>query len=200
MSGSIEQDESQEKRLIERCKKGDLDAFDTLIPLHQERIYNLALRLLGNEDDALDLAQDVFCAAFRKISSFRGDSAFSSWLYRITVNLANNFRRKGSSRIQAKGMSLDEPLLPHEKDGPYLQIPDDNPGPRQMAIGHELVDILSKKMQSLPFEFRQILILRFTEGLSYEEIAQTLECNVGTVKSRLFRARAELRKLMEPYL
>jgi RNA polymerase sigma-70 factor (ECF subfamily) len=189
-----------ERRLIERCKKGDLDAFDTLIPLHQDRIYNLALRLLGNEDDALDLAQEVFCTAFRKISSFRGDAAFSSWLYRITVNLAKNFWRKGSNRILAKGVSLDEPLSPHDKDGPSLQIPDHNPGPRQVAAGHELMNILSKNMQSLPLEFRQILILRFTEGLSYEEIAQTLECNAGTVKSRLFRARAELRKLMEPYL
>lgn len=185
--------------MIERCRRGDLEAFDSLVQIHQDRIYNLALRLLGNEEDALDLAQEAFCAAFRKIGAYRGEAAFFSWLYRITVNLAKNFWRRGAQRVSERGVSMDPPNSENEQEH-APQIPDGAPNPRQQAAGHELREILDEKMNEISFEFREILALRFMEGLSYEEIAEALGCNPGTVKSRLNRARNELKHLMEPYL
>ena len=188
-----------ESALIERSRQGDLEAFDSLVQIHQDRIYNLSLRLLGNEEDALDLAQEAFCAAFRKMGSFRGEAAFFSWLYRITVNLAKNFWRKGAQRVSDRSVPLEPANSENERE--YAPpIPNGAPNPRQQAAGHELRAILDEKMNELSFDFRTILALRFMEGLSYEEIAEALGCNMGTVKSRLNRARNELRDLMEPYL
>jgi RNA polymerase sigma-70 factor (ECF subfamily) len=194
------QDKAQEQSLVEQCKNGDTAAFDRLIRIHQDRIYNLALHLLGDPEDALDLAQEVFLTLFRKIDSFRGESALSTWLYRITANLARNFWSRQERKGYSHTISLDETESPDgDKDLP-LQIPDSNPGPRNQAAGRELGAILKEQLKSLSFEHRQILIMRFSEGVSYEEMAHILDSSVGTVKSRLNRAREELRKLMEPYL
>ena len=193
-------DKAREKSLVEQCKNGDTRAFDQLIRIHQDRIYNLSLHLLGDPEDALDLAQEVFLTLFRKIASFRGDSALSTWLYRITANLAKNFWSRQERKGYSHTISLNETESPDgEKDLP-LQIPDSNPGPRQRAAGRELAALLQGQLHKLSFEHRQILLLRFSEGLSYEEMAQILESSIGTVKSRLNRAREELRDLMEPYL
>lgn len=188
-----------EKELIRRCKKGELRAFDELIRLHQDRVYNLALRLLGNNEDALDLAQEVFLTCFRKIRSFRGDAALSTWLYRVTVNRARNFWKRSRRRGDQQKISIDEPLTFQDHDQVPFQLADSNPGPRKLAEGKERLYILQQKMDLLSFEQRQVLILRFSQHLSYEEIARILNCSLGTVKSRLNRARAELRKLMEPF-
>ncbi len=190
----------KEKHLIERCRNGDLAAFDELVRIHQDRVYNLALRLLGNPDDALDLSQDVFLSAFRKIKSFRGESALSTWLYRITVNLAKNFWKHSQRRGASRTVSLDEPIESEEGKSILLQIPDSNPGPRELAAGREMLAILQEKLRTLSLEHRQVLLLRFSEQLSYDEIAEVLDCSVGTVKSRINRARVELKKIMELYL
>ena len=197
LSGS--QSNPSEIELIQRCKKGDREAFDELICLHQDRVYNLALRLLGNNEDALDLAQEVFLTCFRKIGSFRGEAALSTWLYRVTVNRARNFWKRSHRRGDHQKISMDEPVTLQDHDQVPFQLADSNPGPGKIAAGKELLSILEQKLELLTFDQRQVLILRFTEGLSYEEIAGILGCSLGTVKSRLNRARAELRKLMEPF-
>jgi RNA polymerase sigma-70 factor (ECF subfamily) len=175
-------------------------AFDRLIGIHQDRIYNVALRLLNDPEDALDLSQEVLCTFFRKINSFRGQSSLSTWLYRITVNTAKNMWKTRERKGYSKTFSLNNPANPHEEKSAPLDIPDSNPGPDQKAAGRELVSILEKKLGELSWEHRHILVLRYTEGLSYEEIAEILDSSLGTVKSRLNRARTELKNLMEPYL
>lgn len=177
-----------------------MGAFDRLIGIHQDRIYNVALKLMNDPEDALDLSQEVLCTFFRKISSFRGQSSLSTWLYRITVNTAKNMWKSRKRRGYNKTVSLNNPINPHEEDSAPMDIPNSNPGPDKKAAGRELVSILEAKLGELSWEHRHILVLRYTEGLSYEEIAQILDSNLGTIKSRLNRARAELKKLMEPYM
>lgn len=177
-----------------------MQAFDRLIGIHQDRIYNVALRLLNDPDDALDLSQEVLCTFFRKINSFRGQSSLSTWLYRITVNNAKNFWKSRERKEYGKTVSLDNPINPDEEKSVSPDIPDSNPGPRHKAEGRELAAILQEKLGDLSWEHRQIIVLRYTEGLSYEEIAEILDSSLGTIKSRLNRARSELKDLMEPYL
>lgn len=194
------QNSTNEKILIERCKKGDLDAFNQLILKHQDHVYNLALSLLKNPEDALDLAQEVFCSFYRNIRSFRGRSRLSTWLYRITINMAKNLWKRRERRGYSKTVSLEEKNRGNKNENLPLQIADNNPGPRKEAAGRELMERLREKMTELSPEHRQILYLRYTEHLSYEEIATITESSLGTVKSRLNRARTELKNLMEPYV
>ncbi|MBN1901238.1 sigma-70 family RNA polymerase sigma factor [Candidatus Sumerlaeota bacterium] len=177
-----------------------MDAFNRLIGIHQDRVYNVALRLMNDPEDALDISQEALCALFRKIQSFRGDASLSTWLYRITVNTAKNFWKMRERRGYYKTVSLDHPVNPHEEKSSPMEIADSNPGPVQKTAGREMVSILEEKLGELSLEHREILVLRYTEGLSYEEIAEILGDNLGTIKSRLNRARAELKDLMEPYM
>jgi RNA polymerase sigma-70 factor, ECF subfamily len=191
---------ADEKVLIERCRRGCLEAFDELIRIYQDRVYNLALGLLSDPEDALDLSQDVFIICFRKIASYRGEAAFFTWLYRITVNQAKNFWKKKSRTPTAKSISIDEPYRLNQGDAVPFLIPDSSPGPDRISEGKELISIIQSKMADLSMEHRQVLLLRFSENLSYEEMSHVMDSSVGTVKSRLNRARAILRKKMEPYM
>jgi RNA polymerase sigma-70 factor (ECF subfamily) len=185
--------------LVAAAQAGDLDAFDTLIRRHQDRVYNQAWRLLGDHDEANDLAQEVFVRVFRKIHLYRGEAAFSTWLYRVTHNLAKNRWKQMERRGRSRTISLDQPRSEDDDDRP-LDKPDDSPGPRQQAEGRELLGHLDRELQALGHEHREVLVLRFVENLSYEEIAEVLGANLGTVKSRICRARQELRRRMETYL
>lgn len=191
----------EETPLIEAAKGGDLDAFDSLVRRNQDRVYNHAWRLLGDHDEANDLAQEVFIRAYRKLHLYRGEAAFSTWLYRITSNLAKNRWKQMKRRGAHRTISLDQPLPgSDEDDSRPLEQPDTAPSPRQEAEGREMVGHLEEAMQSLSLEHREVLILRFVEHLSYEEIADRLEANLGTIKSRISRARSELRERMEKHL
>jgi RNA polymerase sigma-70 factor (ECF subfamily) len=185
--------------LIAAAQAGDVEAFDTLIRRHQDRVFNQAWRLLGDHDEASDLVQEVFIRVYRKIHLYRGDAAFSTWLYRVTHNLAKNRWKQMERQGRSRTVSLDQPRAEDDDDRP-LDRPDDSPGPRSMAEGREMLGHLEREMQGLGFEHRQVLVLRFVENLSYEEIAEVLGANLGTVKSRICRARQELRRRMEPYL
>jgi RNA polymerase sigma-70 factor (ECF subfamily) len=188
-----------EASLVERCKAGDRTAFDELISGHQDRVLNTAFRLMGNYEEALDLTQEVFLNCFRKIENFKGDSALSTWLYRITVNTAKNRWKYQQSRGINRTTSLDAPMDMEDEER-VKQYPDSHPTPRKVATDREAVAFLEEHLQKLCEEHREVLVLRYIEELAYEEIAEILSLSLGTVKSRIHRARNELRDVMQDFL
>ena len=191
--------QAAESALVERCRTGERMAFDELISTHQDRVLNTAFRLMGNYDEALDLTQEVFLNCFRKIGNFKGDSALSTWLYRITVNTAKNRWKYQYSRGYHKTQSYDAPLEAGVEER-VNQFPDAQPTPRKVAVDHEAMAFLEEKLKDLNEEHRDVLVLRYIEELSYEDIADILRISLGTVKSRIHRARAELRDVMKEHL
>jgi len=185
-----------ETALVGRCKAGDRLAFDELISTHQERVFNTAFRLMADYDEALDLTQEVFLNCFRKIGSFKGDSALSTWLYRITVNTAKNRWKYQQSRGINRTQSLDAPLDTEDEER-VRQFPDSQPTPRKVASDREAMAIFEGHLAQLQNEHREVLTLRYVEERSYEEIADILRLSIGTVKSRIHRARNDLRELMQ---
>lgn len=178
-----------EKLLLERSKAGDVAAFEILIEAYQKKIFNLAYRILGNYDDAGDQAQEALIRIFKSIANFKEQSSFSTWVYRITTNVClDEIRKKKNKRV----LSLDEEI--HVEDGEMKrQIISDDPLPDEIAEREELRSIVSSAIESLPEEQRIVITLRDIQGLSYEEIAEVLDCPSGTVKSRINRARQALK-------
>jgi RNA polymerase sigma-70 factor (ECF subfamily) len=178
----------RESILVGRCAAGDETAFAELVADHQRMVVQLAINLLGDRDEALDLSQDVFLRVFRTISRFRGQSALRTWIYRIAVNQARNRHRFWRRRHRADQVSLDAHVAAH---GDLL--PGDDVGPERRLALKELAARLRHALAALPFDQRTAIVLREIDGLSYEEIAFSLGVTVGTVKSRLTRARQTLR-------
>jgi RNA polymerase sigma-70 factor (ECF subfamily) len=180
--------DSGEAALVARCNAGDETACAELVSAHQRMVYALALNLLGDRDEALDLSQEVFLRVFRTLSAFRGQSALRTWIYRIAVNQAKNRIRWWHRRHRSSQVSLDDHLL-HFGDLESKQdiLPD------RLLASKETAAKIWQALARLPFEQRTALILREVDGLRYEEIAFTLDVAVGTVKSRLTRARQALR-------
>jgi RNA polymerase sigma-70 factor (ECF subfamily) len=180
--------DSREAALIERCAAGDELACADLVAVHQRMVYGLALHLLGDRDEALDLSQEVFLRVFRTIGRFRGQSALRTWIYRIVVNQARNRQRWWRRRHRSAQVSLDEHLQhcgDMESKGDAL--------PDRLLASKETAAFIWEALDKLPFDQRTALILREIDGLRYEEIAFSLDIAVGTVKSRLTRARQALR-------
>ena len=185
---SWSQVESGEAALIARCASGDEVACAELVAAHQRMVYGLAFNLLGNRDDALDLSQDVFLRVFRTLSRFRGQSALRTWIYRIVVNQARNRQRWWRRRHRAEQVSLDDYLRNFgDLEARQDILPD------RLLASKETAAKIWQAMDQLPFDQRTALILREVDGLRYDEIAYTLDVAVGTVKSRLTRARQALR-------
>jgi RNA polymerase sigma-70 factor (ECF subfamily) len=179
----------REAALITRCAAGDEAACADLVSEHQRMVFHLALHLLGDHDEALDLSQEVFLNVFRTIGRFRGQSALRTWIYRIVINQARNRQRWWRRRHRAEQVSLEERL---ENNGD-LPPASDLAQPDRMFGRKELASRISDALATLPFEQRTAIVLREVDGLSYEEIAFSLGVAVGTVKSRLTRAREALR-------
>jgi len=180
--------DSREAALIERCNAGDESAAADLVAQHQRMVFSLALHLLGDRDEALDLSQDVFLRVFRTLSSFRGQSALRTWIYRIVVNQARNRQRWWRRRYRSSQVSLDEHLEQFgDMESTTAALPD------RLLSSKETAARIWDALDRLPFDQRTALILREIDGLRYEEIAFTLGVAVGTVKSRLTRARQALR-------
>lgn len=179
-----------EEMLVKRSQNGDLEAFEELIAPYQQKIYNLAYRLLGNYHDASDAAQEVMLKLYRSLGGFRGEAAFSTWLYRVTINACNDYLLKLSRR---KENSLDE-LIQTDKGELAKDIPDYGAIPENNYLDQELAQFLQGLIMSLPEEYRIVMVLREIEGLSYLEIQDYLSISLGTVKSRINRARRLLRK------
>lgn len=187
-----------EKELINLSQEGNIDAFESLVKQHQDLVFNAAYRFLGNYDDALDLTQEVFFKCFKNIREFRREAKFSTWLYSITANLAKNRWKYKESRGLTKTNSIS--LTDSNDDyNSELVLVSKTPNPRKAASDREMLKIFEDKLMELPFEKRQIIILRFIEGLPYEEIALIMGIPIGTVKSKINRAREELRVSLRPY-
>lgn len=181
---------SDDASLIAATLAGDSAAFGDLVRTYQDRLFNSLLRLFGSADDAADIVQDAFVQAYVKLDSFRGNSAFYTWLYRIAFNLAMSKRRRDHREASLDQMKLilgSEPV-------------DGQPAVDSAMLQHERANLVHSALAELSFEHRQILVLREIDGCSYEEIAEILSLPVGTVRSRLFRARLEIRDLLTPRL
>jgi RNA polymerase sigma-70 factor, ECF subfamily len=184
-----------DRELVARLQGGDAKAFDELVMRHQQRALNVAFQLLRNHEDAMEVAQDAFVRIYRSIGEFRGECEFTTWLHQIVVNLARNRYRWWHRRGRQAMVSIDDPV--ETTDGTVeIQVEAKGNAPDVEAANAEFVQTLSEKMGELPPKFREVLVLRNIENMSYEEIATALACSVGTVKSRIARAREALREAM----
>ncbi len=182
-------DRDQEQTLLRKARSGDADAFEEIVRENEKTVYSLALRHLGNPQDAEDAAQEVFLKAYSGLKRFRGDAKLSVWLYRITCNVCTDMLRRRKETVS---------LSAEKEDGmPALELSDERFDPAAIAERSELREKVGEALTQLPEEARRILLLREIAGQSYEEIARTLELDMGTVKSRIFRARKRLCALLQ---
>ena len=181
--------------LIKRVQQGDRSAFDLLVAKYQHKILNLIMRYVRDPSEALDVAQEAFLKAYRAAPSFRGDSAFYTWLYRIAINTAKNYLVAARRRP----VSVDIDFEDSEQFETFTKMSDGDT-PEHLVLTEEIGVAVGKAIEDLPEELRTAILLREIEGMSYEEIAQTMECPVGTVRSRIFRAREAIEKHLRPLL
>ena len=179
-----------EKVLLARAKKGEIAAFESLMTAYENRVYTLALRSMGSEQDAADITQEVFLRTWKNLDSFRGDSSFSTWLYRVTSNLCIDFARKRATEGGMASIDDAESLAASIADTSRTIQPE------QAIENQELREELQYALAQLSEEHRKVVLLRDVAGLAYIEIARTLGIEEGTVKSRLARARSALRKIL----
>ena len=177
----------QEAQIVRRVLQGDVNAFEKLVTEYEKAVYAIALRMTGNAEDAADMTQETFIKAYNSLQSFRGESKFSVWLYRIASNVCLDFLRS-RSRKPTVSLSVED----DEGEETELDIADESQSPEQLLERGLTRDAVRRGLEALPPDYRQILLLREIQGLSYEEIADTLSIEVGTVKSRIFRARKRL--------
>jgi RNA polymerase sigma-70 factor, ECF subfamily len=182
-----------EVRLVSRAKQGDTGAFDQLVLRYQKRFFNLAYRMLSQADDALEVTQDAFYQMYRNLGRFEEKARFSTWGTRIVINLCLNLRKKKKRRNVAGQMSLDD-TGPDEDQRPLSEVlPDEGESPEERLHRTELSQAIEEGLAMLNDIHREIVVLRDIQGQSYQEIAEALELNEGTVKSRLARARIALK-------
>lgn len=196
MKKSRESRESkEEQQLIAAACQGDESAFETLIHLYEKRVFALTLRICGNPDDAAEAAQEAFLSAWQGLSHFRGASSFSTWLYRLTSNACIDLLRREKKRRAVSGQSLDDTSR-LSSQLQFINLPDSSPSPQKLAEQKELREQINTGLQKLPLEQRQALILREIHQLSYDEISQVLQVDLGTIKSRISRGRQNLRRFL----
>lgn len=181
-----------EEYLVKQSIQGDTRAFEKLVAQYQNKIYALAYRYMGNEEDAYDMAQEALIKAFRSLRSFKGNSSFSTWLYRVTTNVCLDELRRRKRRIVP--LSLDEPLATREGDEVEKEIADSSPGVDILYEQKEFAQYIQELLNEMKPEHKTAIVLRDVMEFSYEEIAEILNCSMGTVKSRISRAREVLRK------
>ena len=172
-----------QEHIIARARRGDADAFEQLVAAYRNQVFRLALRMCGNEADADEVAQEAFLSAWKGLPNFRGESRFSTWLYQLTTHAAIDLMRR--EKRQAAAEDIDE-----------ITTADDGPSPQQQVERAETQREIRSALMQLPEEYRQVLLLRFMQELSYEEIGRALKLPVGTVKSRLNRAKAQLKDIL----
>lgn len=183
---------SQEKILIQKCKSGDIYAFEQLIQGYQKKVFNIAYRILGDIDDASDMSQEVFIKVYKSITNFKEESSLSTWIYRIATNTClDEVRRK------KKAASISMSSTIQLEDGEItIQVEDSKPGPDELIAQKETREEINKAIESLNEEHKAVIVLRDIQGLSYEEISSVLQCSLGTVKSRINRARSSLKNIL----
>ena len=188
---------SDDKKLIEKAAGGDVEAFEKIIEEYQNIVYSIALRMSGNETDAFDMAQEVFIKLYRNLSKFDGRSKLSTWIYRVASNTCLDELKK-RKRIRDNTKSLNEEFEMAD-DSVVLEIKDTKPLPEEEIENSEIKETLNSAILKLSDQHKEVIILRDIEGFSYEEIADITKNSVGTVKSRLSRARSALRKILKEY-
>lgn len=182
-----------EAALIQRCAAGEQSACAELVSSHERMVFQLALHLMGDRDEALDLSQEVFLRVFRTLHTFRGQSALRTWIYRIAINQARNRQRWWRRRRRSDQVQLEH----HVQDHGELRQPGDGDAPDRAFARQEMATRLWAALDELPFDQRTVIVLRELDGMSYDEIAESLNVAVGTVKSRLTRARQTLRRELQ---
>lgn len=187
--------EQLDKDLVARVQQGDKAAYDLLVIKYQHKIIQLVNRYIKDPSEAQDVAQEAFIKAYRALANFRGDSAFYTWLYRIAINTAKNYLLSRSRRYSDYQVDVQD--AEQVENAPQLKGMDT---PEYLLMNDDIIDVIKKAIEKLPEEMRTAIMLREFEGLSYEEIAQTMECPVGTVRSRIFRAREAIDKKLTPLL
>ncbi len=180
---------STDAQLVRRVQKGDKGAFDLLVLKYQHRIVNLVMRYVRDPDQALDITQEAFLKAYRALGRFRGESAFYTWLYRIAVNTAKNYLAAQRRRPMDVELDLQDP----EQFELHAKLKETDT-PEGVLMGRQLHETVARAIEALPDDLRTAIVLRELDGMSYEEIAQTMDCPVGTVRSRIFRARDAIGK------
>ena len=188
--------ESDDAELVGACRQGDTSAFEILVRRHQKGMLNLAFRMLGDYDEACDVVQDAFVAAYKGLSSFRGDARFTTWLTTITVNQARNRLGQLAARRRNEAYSLDAPLAAGDCDL-YPDPPSPAPSVLDMLEEQALRRKVGECIAALPPDFREVLVLRDLQERSYDEIGTILNMRDGTVKSRLFRAREGVKECLK---
>ena len=185
-----------EMELVKKARHGDLESYDELVKRYQERIYATIYHMTSNHEDANDLAQEAFIKAFHALKSFKGGSSFYTWVYRIAVNKTINFLKQRKNKAQ---MSLDDLDFNAEHDPDLVALISDKTPRREVNLA-ELQEKLNGAMQKLSEPHRLVVTLHDVQGLSHEEIAKIMDCNIGTVRSRLFYARQQLQAYLSDYL
>lgn len=184
-----------DQALVERAQAGDSRAFDALVLKYQQRVASLIGRYIRDSSEVLDVTQDAFLKAFRALPSFRGESAFYTWIYRIAINTVKNHLVAQGRR--PPGDDVDAEVAEQLEVGFKLR---DNATPEGELLSDEIADNVQAALNSLPEDLRTALVLRELEGMTYEEIASAMECPIGTVRSRIFRAREAIDKRLRPLL
>lgn len=186
----------EERELVRRAQSGGLAAYDELVRRHQERIYATLYHMTASHEDASDLAQESFVKAFRSLETFKGDASFFTWVYRIAVNKTINFLKQRKNRSQ---MSLNDLDFNAENDPELVSLVSENTPRRDLSLS-ELQEKLNAAMLKLSEVHRLVVTLHDIQGLSHEEIGRIMDCNVGTVRSRLYYARQQLQALLSDYI
>ncbi|MFW5442805.1 MAG: RNA polymerase sigma factor RpoE [Methylococcaceae bacterium] len=182
-----------DKELVLRVQQGDKSAYDLLVIKYQHRIIQLVNRYVKDPSEAQDVAQESFIKAYRALGNFRGDSAFYTWLYRIAINTAKNYLVSRSRRYSDYHVDVQD--AEQVENAPQLKAMET---PEYLLINDEIVSVIKSAIEKLPEEMKIAIMLREFEGMSYEEIAQTMDCPVGTVRSRIFRAREAIDEKLSP--
>ncbi|ABI39925.1 MULTISPECIES: RNA polymerase sigma factor RpoE [Shewanella] len=190
MSGQI-----SDQQLVERVQRGDKNAFNLLVLKYQSKVVSLISRYVRNQADVTDVAQEAFIKAYRALPNFRGESAFYTWLYRIAVNTAKNYLVSQGRRAPANDVDAE--------DAEYYEGSDalkEFASPERLMLSDEIKKVVFETLETLPEELRMAISLRELDGMSYEDIAIIMDCPVGTVRSRIFRAREAIDKKLQPLL
>lgn len=185
-----------EADVVKRARRGDLDAYDELVKRYQERIYATLYHMTGNHEDANDLAQEAFIKAFSALKSFKGGSSFYTWLYRIAVNKTINFLKQRKNKYH---LSLNDMDFNAEHDPDLMALISDKTPNRDIALS-ELQKKLNEALLKLSEPHRMVVVLHDVQGMSHDEIAEIMNCNIGTVRSRLFYARQQLQGFLADYI
>lgn len=197
----------QDTALVARCRADDASAFDEIVLRYKQKIFQYILRMVGDSEEAEDLTQEVFVKTYLSLSAFRNQASLNTWIYRIAGNLCIDAHRKKARKETAMGgpaVSLDE-SFGDSADGKDesrggRELPDERQEPFSMLARQELDSEIQRALSKLPEKMRSVVILHDIEGLAYEEIAAIVDCPLGTVKSRLFNARVQLRDLLQDYM